>query len=160
MAGTIPLCSTLQTGAAERVSTKSLSIPWYIWCNVIAVSSSVIGGVWDISWHESVGRDTFWTPAHMLTTNDAGRDSDDVAPDVPGDGERFGGDALRSGGLERRGKWNRAGHCRSLQTPSETKIARCECQTGISLHCLVARENGELRIGNKGCERKVEKAEN
>ncbi|HYL61970.1 MAG TPA: hypothetical protein VE077_05045, partial [Candidatus Methylomirabilis sp.] len=33
---------------------------------VIAVASSVIGGVWDISWHESVGRDTFWTPAHML----------------------------------------------------------------------------------------------
>jgi hypothetical protein len=66
MAGTIPLSSTLQTGAAERVSAKSLSIPWYIWCNVIAVSSSVIGGVWDISWHESVGRDTFWTPAHML----------------------------------------------------------------------------------------------
>jgi len=66
MAGTIPLSSTLQARTAERVSAKSLSIPWYIWCNVIAVSSSVGGGVWDISWHESVGRDTFWTPAHML----------------------------------------------------------------------------------------------
>jgi hypothetical protein len=30
------------------------------------VSSSAIGGVWDISWHKSVGRDSFWTPAHML----------------------------------------------------------------------------------------------
>lgn len=66
MAGTIPLSSTLQARTSEHVSAKSLSIPWYIWCNVIAVSSSVIGGVWDISWHESVGRDTFWTPAHML----------------------------------------------------------------------------------------------
>jgi hypothetical protein len=25
----------------------------------------MIGGYWDISWHESIGRDTFWTPAHM-----------------------------------------------------------------------------------------------
>jgi hypothetical protein len=30
------------------------------------VISSVIGGAWDISWHESVGRDTFWTTPHIL----------------------------------------------------------------------------------------------
>jgi len=30
------------------------------------VACSVVGGVWDISWHESVGRDSFWTPAHLL----------------------------------------------------------------------------------------------
>jgi hypothetical protein len=24
------------------------------------------GVVWDISWHESIGRDSFWTPAHLL----------------------------------------------------------------------------------------------
>jgi hypothetical protein len=30
------------------------------------VTSGAIGGVWDISWHESIGRDTFWTPAHLL----------------------------------------------------------------------------------------------
>ena len=66
MAGTLPLSPVMQTRTAERVSEKSLSIPWYIWCNVIAVACSVVGGVWDISWHESVGRDTFWTPAHLL----------------------------------------------------------------------------------------------
>jgi hypothetical protein len=66
MAGTLPLPSTLRARTAERVSTQSLSVPWYIWCNVVAVACSVVGGVWDISWHESVGRDTFWTPAHML----------------------------------------------------------------------------------------------
>jgi hypothetical protein len=66
MAGTLPLPSTLHARSAERVTAKTLSIPWYIWCNVIAVSCSVVGGVWDISWHESVGRDTFWTPAHLL----------------------------------------------------------------------------------------------
>jgi hypothetical protein len=30
-----------------------------------ALSSIAIGITWDISWHESIGRDTFWTPAHM-----------------------------------------------------------------------------------------------
>ena len=52
--------------AARRGSARTAAIPWYVWCCVAAMSSSVIGGVWDISWHESVGRDTFWTPAHML----------------------------------------------------------------------------------------------
>jgi hypothetical protein len=27
--------------------------------------SVVIGGYWDISWHMSIGRDSFWTPAHL-----------------------------------------------------------------------------------------------
>ncbi len=30
-----------------------------------AMSSIAIGIVWDISWHETVGRDTFWTAAHL-----------------------------------------------------------------------------------------------
>lgn len=30
-----------------------------------ALTSIAIGITWDISWHESIGRDTFWTPAHM-----------------------------------------------------------------------------------------------
>jgi len=30
-----------------------------------ALTSIAVGVTWDISWHESVGRDTFWTPAHM-----------------------------------------------------------------------------------------------
>lgn len=66
MADSLPLSSTLQARTGERVLAQSPSIPWYIWCNVIAVACSVVGGVWDISWHESVGRDTFWTPAHLL----------------------------------------------------------------------------------------------
>lgn len=41
------------------------SIPWYLWCAALAVTSAMIGGRWDVSWHESIGRDTFWTPAHM-----------------------------------------------------------------------------------------------
>jgi hypothetical protein len=41
------------------------SIPWYLWCVVLAVTSVSIGAHWDVSWHRSIGRDTFWTPAHM-----------------------------------------------------------------------------------------------
>lgn len=40
-------------------------VPWYIWCALLAVTSAMIGGHWDISWHSSIGRDTFWTPAHI-----------------------------------------------------------------------------------------------
>src|SRR5579859_3075504 len=54
------------TGAQERVAARTAAIPWYVWCCVVAITSSAIGGVWDISWHKSVGRDTFWTPAHLL----------------------------------------------------------------------------------------------
>ncbi len=41
------------------------STPWYVWCAVLAVTSAMVGTHWDISWHRSIGRDTFWTPAHV-----------------------------------------------------------------------------------------------
>jgi hypothetical protein len=41
------------------------AIPWYVWLPAIAVSSAMVGAHWDISWHRSIGRDTFWTPAHI-----------------------------------------------------------------------------------------------
>jgi hypothetical protein len=51
--------------ADAGVLSRSASVPWYIWAGVLAVTSSSIGGAWDVSWHRSIGRDTFWTPAHM-----------------------------------------------------------------------------------------------
>src|SRR6202167_2613172 len=44
---------------------RSQAAPWYIWCGLVGVSSIVFGLYWDISWHMSIGRDTFWTPAHL-----------------------------------------------------------------------------------------------
>lgn len=41
-------------------------IPWYVWFSVAAVTCAMAGVQWDISWHRSIGRDTFWTPAHLL----------------------------------------------------------------------------------------------
>ncbi|MDQ2843886.1 MAG: hypothetical protein M3Y72_23185, partial [Acidobacteriota bacterium] len=54
--------------SATRLSPSSASaagIPWYIWCAVLAITSVAIGANWDISWHMTIGRDTFWTPAHL-----------------------------------------------------------------------------------------------
>jgi hypothetical protein len=44
---------------------RAKRVPWYVWLGALAVTSSSIGGAWDIAWHRSIGRDTFWTPAHM-----------------------------------------------------------------------------------------------
>src|ERR1700683_335355 len=51
-----------------RAPSRAISlstIPWYLWACVIGVTSAMAGVEWDISWHRSIGRDTFWTPPHM-----------------------------------------------------------------------------------------------
>jgi hypothetical protein len=48
---------------SDQLSTKG--VPWYVWFGALAVTSASIGGAWDVSWHRSIGRDTFWTPAHL-----------------------------------------------------------------------------------------------
>jgi hypothetical protein len=51
----------------QRLPPASLGIaaPWYVWCGILAITSASIGAAWDVSWHRTIGRDTFWTPAHM-----------------------------------------------------------------------------------------------
>src|SRR5450631_1073332 len=46
-------------------SDAARGIPWYVWASAVAVTSTSVGLYWDISWHMSIGRDTFWTPAHL-----------------------------------------------------------------------------------------------
>lgn len=48
-----------------RSHAETSYVPWYIWCAVAGVVSAMVGGYWDISWHMSIGRDSFWTPAHI-----------------------------------------------------------------------------------------------
>ena len=66
MAGTISVEQQIQARTVERADAETRAIPWYIWCCLASVVCAVVGSAWDISWHESVGRDTFWTAAHML----------------------------------------------------------------------------------------------
>jgi hypothetical protein len=39
---------------------------WHAYTAVFAAACVMIGVYWDISWHMSIGRDSFWTPAHLL----------------------------------------------------------------------------------------------
>ena len=53
----------IRSAITARVSTP---IPWYLWALVLAVCLVTVGGQVDVSWHRSIGRDTFWTPPHMM----------------------------------------------------------------------------------------------
>jgi hypothetical protein len=67
MASSIVASSSTKPFTLDRTveQARAASIPWYVWCAILAITSIMIGGHWDISWHESIGRDSFWTPAHM-----------------------------------------------------------------------------------------------
>lgn len=53
------------SGASTYEPACTTTVPWYLWAGALAVTSAFVGGHWDVSWHRSIGRDTFWTPAHM-----------------------------------------------------------------------------------------------
>ena len=55
--------ATIPSG--ERALPAAASVSWPIWCAVAACVSAVFGVEWDISWHQSIGRDTLWSPPHM-----------------------------------------------------------------------------------------------
>src|ERR1022692_2593411 len=50
----------------QKAAAQRTTVPWHIWACALAVTSASFGGVWDISWHESIGRDTFWTAPHLF----------------------------------------------------------------------------------------------
>lgn len=50
---------------AARMASNASTIPAYIWWMLVATTSGIVGAYWDVSWHTSIGRDTFWTPAHL-----------------------------------------------------------------------------------------------
>jgi len=66
MAGAIPLGQPFQARLDGHTSARVESVPWPIWLMITGITSSMIGGHWDIAWHMSIGRDSFWTPAHIL----------------------------------------------------------------------------------------------
>ena len=44
---------------------RSSAVPWYLYALAVGSTSIIVGAIWDISWHSTIGRDTFWTPAHV-----------------------------------------------------------------------------------------------
>src|SRR5215211_1312718 len=54
---------------ATRVVSDTTSQPPFSWhapTVVVAALCVMVGVYWDISWHMTIGRDSFWTPAHLL----------------------------------------------------------------------------------------------
>ena len=49
-----------------RTGAGAWTIPWPLYAVVLASTCIVVGLIWDVSWHRTVGRDTFWTLAHLL----------------------------------------------------------------------------------------------
>lgn len=54
------------SAAATPAREKSVALPWYCLAAVLGATCIPIGALWDISWHSTIGRDTFWTPAHIM----------------------------------------------------------------------------------------------
>jgi len=53
------------TTAARPLAARAAALPWYLYTTLFGSTSIAVGLLWDISWHATIGRDTFWTPAHM-----------------------------------------------------------------------------------------------
>ena len=53
-----PQSSSLDPARSERT--------WPLYAVLFASVGIVVGLIWDISWHRSIGRDTFWSPPHVL----------------------------------------------------------------------------------------------
>src|SRR5687767_13099379 len=65
---------TTLRGTTPKYATRALvdqrddSSPfaWHAPTVVYGAVAMMVGVYWDISWHMSIGRDSFWTPAHLL----------------------------------------------------------------------------------------------
>lgn len=51
--------------AGTLAASSAQTIPWFIYLVAFGVTGIPVGVLWDISWHSTIGRDTFWTPAHL-----------------------------------------------------------------------------------------------
>ena len=58
---------TPRPAVADAYPAASASaLTWPLYAVVLSSAAIVIGLLWDISWHSTIGRDTFWSPPHLL----------------------------------------------------------------------------------------------
>ncbi len=62
----ITIDALVSVPARSETEAATRSSRWHAYTAVIAAACVMTGVYWDISWHMSIGRDTFWTPAHLL----------------------------------------------------------------------------------------------
>src|SRR4051794_2383450 len=60
-----PAVHAVHLPQVDRDADRSARAPWSIYAVLFASTSVIVGVLWDISWHRTIGRDTFWTPAHL-----------------------------------------------------------------------------------------------
>jgi hypothetical protein len=60
---TIAVADRAETGVARSGSDPER---WILPAVLLATTSIVIGAIWDISWHMTIGRDSLWSPPHLL----------------------------------------------------------------------------------------------
>jgi len=64
-AQSVPVVPAATAARAQALAAARDTDAWTSILMTAALTSIAIGITWDISWHETIGRDTFWTPAHM-----------------------------------------------------------------------------------------------
>jgi hypothetical protein len=64
---TITLTPNQTVKETTQSSVGSRSLPFYIYAVVFASFCIVVGLIWDISWHTSIGRDGLFSPPHLVT---------------------------------------------------------------------------------------------
>jgi hypothetical protein len=65
MSTTIEVVEALPAAEAGAPSRTAERV-WPLYAVLFSSVSIVVGLIWDISWHRSIGRDTFWSPPHVL----------------------------------------------------------------------------------------------
>ena len=56
----------MTNGAETAESLANPNATWFVVVIVASAAGIALGLLWDISWHMSIGRDTFWTAPHLL----------------------------------------------------------------------------------------------
>ncbi len=52
--------------ARTDLFASATATPWVLYAVLFSSTSIVVGLIWDISWHMSIGRDSLWSPPHVL----------------------------------------------------------------------------------------------
>ena len=65
MSATIEVSGALPATAVSARARTAEQV-WPLYAVLFSSVSIVVGLIWDISWHRTIGRDTFWSPPHLL----------------------------------------------------------------------------------------------
>jgi hypothetical protein len=65
MQATIPSPAPPGSTVPAAAPASAPRVAWHVYATLFASVSVVLGVLWDISWHQSIGRDTLWSPPHL-----------------------------------------------------------------------------------------------